>query len=581
MKYPSLRAFFAIFLLSHLTAAGPQNGTTTPVGCKKLNTDIGWPSLAEWQAALPNVVPAIKNTDKWGPLPDYRLQAKSIEDVQAAVRFTKQHDIRLTVLTTGHDQQARSDAGSGLIIDLSFFQGAKVLQSYTPTPEGQPFVGITTKVNKIKPLEGVQAAVSFGPAVAGLPLNYVVAESGLFTVSGGAATVAVAGGWGQNGGYGPMTSQYGLGVDQWLEALVVTPDGELRVANSGTNTDLFWAIRGGGGGTFGVVVQATWKAYPTVPITGYNWYINGTFNASSLKSGITPVSHAVQYLMGQFEDLQANNVSGTFYVRPDNIHGFAIHPGNGSGIAAANAIWEPILSHMQSLPGMTPFQTRPFAFDGYKSFFDGTYGPLVLQPTTPEHRRARGVIPYDSHLLAAEHLNSPDLLDALKSTGGGMGLMLHSPGMKQGDGSATSNTPAWRRAVALVIANKSNATSADGLRALAPDMGTYINEGSVNEPDYTQSFWGSNYARLSAIKRDIDPDMLLWVSPGINANYMHVVNGRVCRLNPVPEGPGRFAPVTERMHPVDMELDGNFIFGTLELTGKIFPMPGLEVGIRD
>src|SRR5690242_6523164 len=333
MKYPSLRNFSTILPLSHLTAAGPQNGTITPVGCKKLNTDIDWPSLAEWQAELPNVVPATKLADQWGSLPDYRLQAKSIEDVQAAVRFTKKHDIRLTVLTTGHDQQARSDAGSGLIIDLSFFQGAKVLQSYTPTPEGQPFVGITTKVNNIKPLNDCQAAVSFGPAVAGLPLNYVVAESGLFTVSGGAgpspilpnishirsnivpvkATVAVAGGWGQNGGYGPMTSQYGLGVDQWLEALVVTPDGELRVANRETNTDLFWAIRGGGGGTFGIVVQATWKAYPTVPMTGYNWYINSTLNASLLESGLTPVSHAVQYLMGQLEGLQAHNVSGTFY----------------------------------------------------------------------------------------------------------------------------------------------------------------------------------------------------------------------------------------------------------------------------
>jgi FAD/FMN-containing dehydrogenase len=50
------------------------------------------------------------------------------------------------------------------------------------------------------------------------------------------ATVAVGGGWGQNGGYGPLTAQYGLGVDQWLEALVVTPDGELRVANSEVNS---------------------------------------------------------------------------------------------------------------------------------------------------------------------------------------------------------------------------------------------------------------------------------------------------------------------------------------------------------
>lgn len=52
-------------------------------------------------------------------------------------------------------------------------------------------------------------------------------------------------------------------------ALVVTSDGELHVANNITNLDLFRAVRGGGGGgIFGVVVQATWKACPVVPMTG-------------------------------------------------------------------------------------------------------------------------------------------------------------------------------------------------------------------------------------------------------------------------------------------------------------------------
>lgn len=157
----------------------------TPTGCRKLKTDTDWPTQEQWEAALPGVVPT-NGTDEHGSLPDYRLQARSVEDVQAAVRFAKEHNVRLSVLTTGHDQLQRSDAGSGLLIDLSLFQGARVMPSYTATTDGLPFVGLDTEAEAIELVEGEQAAVSFGPALAGLPLNYAVSKSGLFTTSGGA-----------------------------------------------------------------------------------------------------------------------------------------------------------------------------------------------------------------------------------------------------------------------------------------------------------------------------------------------------------------------------------------------------------
>ncbi|KAL1592216.1 hypothetical protein SLS59_009872 [Nothophoma quercina] len=576
------------------------NTTTAPPGCRKLNTDSDWPSVETWKEALPGVV-AGKGSDKYGTIPDYRLQAKSVEDVQQAVRFASQHNIRLAVITTGHDQLMRSDAGSGLLLDLSLFQGAEVLSSYTATKEGRPLLGLTTESNVITPIEGQQAAVSFGPAVAGLPLNYVVAPSGLFTVSGGAATVAVGGGWGQNGGYGPLTAQYGLGVDQWLEALIVTPDGELRVANSEVNSDLFWAIRGGGGGTFGIVVQATWKAHPNVPITGFNWYINSTLNASDLAPGTYPTSAALKYLMGELPGLYSKAISATYYVAPDHIRGFSLHIGAEAGITNANEVWGPILTNVSSLPGITPFQTRPFEFANYKEFFEGTYGELVPQPTEPEFRYDRGIIPYDSRLLSAEHVTSPDLPAALAETGGNVGVQLMSPGSRFGNGSEVSANPGWRKAVALVIATKSNTTSAEGLRRLAPDMGTYINEvshlvrsknplyrplthraqASVTQKGWSEAFWGANYPRLSEIKRKFDPNMTLWISPGINADYMHVVDGRVCRVDPVPSTPSELPPPTERWHQADLSVDRDFLFGSQELTGNTYPLPGTELGLQE
>lgn len=269
-----------------------------------------------------------------------------------------------------------------------------------------------------------------------------------------------------------------------MEAKVVTADGQLRVANAVSNPDLFWAIRGGGGGTFGIVVESTWKAYQSMPITGYNWYINATVTGTmDPDTGVSPISTAMEYLFSQMPALHEMGISAYFYVpSPNSIRCFALHPGNNSGIANANAVWGPILSHMSSLPNMTAFQTKPYDFTDYKDFFDTTYeNPtaaelFAAQLPTP---RNRGIISYDSRLLSAEHIQSPNITYALRTTGGAFGILMCTPGMKVGDGNDTSANPGWRKAVVLMVGMKVGETSMDGLRELAPDMGTYINEVGV------------------------------------------------------------------------------------------------------
>lgn len=295
--------------------------------------------------------------------------------------------------------------------------------------------------------------------------------------------MAPSGGWGHNGGYGPLTSQYGLGVDQWLEAKIVTPDGQLKVANAVSNPDLFWAIRGGGGGTFGVVVEATFKAYPSVPISVISWYVNSTITGSNVtnhETGESPTSKAVQYFLSQTPDLQAQRISVYVSIHASDIRGFAIHPGDASGHDKVNAVWGPILTKMSSFPNMTPFQTKPYHFDNYRAFWDTTYGPLApLNKTVgvPEPF-SRGITPYDSILLAPEHLRSENITYALRGLGGDLGCLVTAPGDRVGDGSDTSANPGWRKAAALIVTMKtSNApTGVDTLRQIAPDMGGYINE---------------------------------------------------------------------------------------------------------
>jgi hypothetical protein len=77
-----------------------------PVGCKILPVDQQWPTDAEWKAALPGVIkrgPQNKEQTR----PDWHLSAINPADVQRAVNFTSKYNIRLSIITTGHDFLSR------------------------------------------------------------------------------------------------------------------------------------------------------------------------------------------------------------------------------------------------------------------------------------------------------------------------------------------------------------------------------------------------------------------------------------------------------------------------------------------
>ena len=80
-----------------------------------------------------------------------------------------------------------------------------------------------------------------------------------------AQTVGASGGYIQGGGHGAMGPKYGLAVDNVLEFDFVTADGSLLTVNACNNPDLFWALRRGGCGTFGVVTRTVYKAHEAFP----------------------------------------------------------------------------------------------------------------------------------------------------------------------------------------------------------------------------------------------------------------------------------------------------------------------------
>ena len=85
----------------------------------------------------------------------------------------------------------------------------------------------------------------------------------------------------QGGGHGPLTPQQGFLADTALEFKVITADGVLRTANANTNSDLFWALRGGGPSAFAVIVQASYKTFTDQVSTGTNLQIDSTHTTNT------------------------------------------------------------------------------------------------------------------------------------------------------------------------------------------------------------------------------------------------------------------------------------------------------------
>ena len=123
-----------------------------------------------------------------------------------------------------------------------------------------------------------QPAVTVGAgAIWAQAYDAVTTKGGRYVQGGGCTTVGVAG-LIQSGGFGSFSKNYGLAAAALLEAEVVTADGAVRIANACTHPDLFWGLKGGGGGSLGVVTRVTLR---TRELPEYFGGVFGTIQAKS------------------------------------------------------------------------------------------------------------------------------------------------------------------------------------------------------------------------------------------------------------------------------------------------------------
>src|ERR1700733_10127503 len=179
----------------------------------------------------------------------YAVAAKTTQDVVAGVNFARTNNLRLVVKGGGHSYQGTSNAADSLLIWTRHMNAVTLHDA---------FVGAGC-IGSAQP----QPAVSIEPgAIWGHVYNQVMTQAGRYVQGGGCMTVGVVG-LILGGGFGSFSKAFGQAGASLLEAEVVTADGDVKIANACRNADLFWALKGGGGG-FGVVTSVTLRTH-TLP----------------------------------------------------------------------------------------------------------------------------------------------------------------------------------------------------------------------------------------------------------------------------------------------------------------------------
>src|SRR5215471_10369581 len=486
--------------------------------------------------------------DAWTSRPSvYAVAAERTDDVVAAVNFARENNLRLVVKGGGHSYQGTSNAADSLLIWTRKMNAITLHDAFVGSGCGGQ--------------QAPQEAVTVEPgAIWGQVYQAVMTKGGRYVQGGGCITVGVAG-LIQSGGFGSFSKAYGMAAGSLLEAQIVTADGSVRIANACTNPDLFWGIKGGGGGSLGVVTRLTLRTHSLPEFFGA---VFATIKATSRGAFRQLIGKVIEFYS---KSLFIPHWGEQIGFRPGNILVIAM-VFQGLDQHQAETIWRPFFEWLGASPQdfSTVSEPRILAVPA-RHFWDPDFlkrvPGLVLaddRPGAPEANvfwagnlaeTGQVLHGYQSAWIPASLLKEDqqkNLADALFAAAQYWGVTLHvnkglagAPAEAIAAAGDTAMNPSALDAFALIISAAAGPPAYPGIpdhepdratarqhadaiekamnevRRLLGNVGSYRAEGNFFDEAWRESFWGSSYARLLAAKDKYDPDGLFFVHHGVGS----------------------------------------------------------------
>jgi len=486
--------------------------------------------------------------DAWTPAPSaYAVAARSAADVAAAVNFARENNLRLVVKGGGHSYLGTSNAPDSLLVWTRAMNKVTLHDAFV----GQGCEGRHSPVPAVAAEAGAMWIDVY---------HAVTTEAGRYVQGGGCTTVGVAG-LVQSGGFGSFSKGFGTAAAGLLEAEVVTADGKVRIANACTNPDLFWALKGGGGGSFGVVTRVTLRTHELPKFLGsasgkikaqtdaafrelithfIGFYRDNLFNPHWGEQVKLQPDNTLELSMvcQGLDDAQVKSIWQPFFDWAKNSKDLKtsdLHAGAGQ---QARHWWDVVYRKSKGSDSMIS-DPRPGApaMHGWWSGDQGQVGaflhgyeslwlPATLLQPNQQTRLADALFAASRHKEVGMHFNKgiagapADAVAATKDTATNPVVVDAFVLVIIADGERPSY-PGLARPALDTAAARRNAREIDlataELSKIAPNAGSYVSESNYFNSSWQKAYWGTNYPRLRAIKKKYDPNGLFFVYHGVGS----------------------------------------------------------------
>jgi hypothetical protein len=454
------------------TAGAAQPSIDVPALARKLSGSLVTPGRPGYNLARRSFNPLFDNRT-----PAAIAQCRRIEDVQACVSAGAAAGAPIAARSGGHSYAGYSTPDHALIVDLSGMSSVEVKAG------GAAVIGAGTRL---------------------IDVYTTLAGAGRCLPAGSCPSVGIAGHT-LGGGIGVLSRKYGLTCDRLLSATVVTADGTVRTVSASDEPDLFWALRGGGGGNFGIVTSFTFDTVPAPQLTVFQF----DFPAGSVPDVLGGWQ---QWIINMPDELWSKcNIIGGSPSRCTVI---------GCYIGPASAL-NPLLTELIRRIGKQPTSRTVADQDCLNAmrYFAGCSDKSAAEC----HDQSNGRHWRREAFVATSRIVTAPVADPAKivSVFDGRRVFVMIDGLRGAVGRVRSADTAFPHRGALATMQIYLGTShADGVAATSSmgEMrdqltgivggGAYVNYIDASMPNWAQAYYGDNLTRLRQVAQRYDPDRL-------------------------------------------------------------------------